>query len=450
MLQQEKKGKMPPQSIDAEEAVLGALLVNPPSITRVVESLSPESFYKNAHKVLYSAILDLFNKSEPIDIVTVSEYLRDQDKLEKAGGRAYINDLALNVVTTANVEHYAKIISEKGILRELIAAGNEIVSIAFEEGNSDITLDAAEKKIFSIAQKRVTTDLIHVKDLVVTGYEQIEARYNNRNELSGVPTGFYDLDNQTSGLNKSDLIILAARPAMGKTSFALNIALNVALKKKTPVAIFSLEMSKEQLIQRLLCSQAEIDASRLRSGHMQSEDWASLTKAMGELADAPIFIDDTPAVSVMDIRAKCRRLCMEHGNLGLIAIDYLQLMEGNSKGRIDRVQEISAISRGLKQLARELNVPVIALSQLSRAVEGRTSKKPMLSDLRESGSIEQDADIVMFIYRDDYYNPENLESKGKAEIIIAKQRNGPVGSINLLFQSNITKFKNPTTKVVDF
>lgn len=450
MLQQEKIGKMPPQSIDAEEAVLGALLVNPPSITRVVESLSPESFYKNAHKVLYSAILDLFNKSEPIDIVTVSEYLRDQDKLEKAGGRAYINDLALNVVTTANVEHYAKIISEKGILRELIAAGNEIVSIAFEEGNSDITLDAAEKKIFSIAQKRVTTDLIHVKDLVVTGYEQIEARYNNRNELSGVPTGFYDLDNQTSGLNKSDLIILAARPAMGKTSLALNIALNVALKKKTPVAIFSLEMSKEQLIQRLLCSQAEIDASRLRSGHMQSEDWASLTKAMGELADAPIFIDDTPAVSVMDIRAKCRRLCMEHGNLGLIAIDYLQLMEGNSKGRIDRVQEISAISRGLKQLARELNVPVIALSQLSRAVEGRTSKKPMLSDLRESGSIEQDADIVMFIYRDDYYNPENLESKGKAEIIIAKQRNGPVGSINLLFQSNITKFKNPTTKVVDF
>jgi replicative DNA helicase len=449
-LLQEKIGKMPPQSIEAEEAVLGALLVNPTSLTRVVETLAPESFYKPAHKVLYSAIIDLFNKSEPIDIVTVSEYLRDADKLEKAGGRAYINDLAMNVVTTANIEHYAKIISEKGVLRDLIAAGNEIVSIAFEEGNSDITLDAAEKKIFSIAQKKVTTDLVHVKDLVVTGYEQIEARYNNRNELSGVPTGFYDLDNQTSGLNKSDLIILAARPAMGKTSFALNISLNVALKKKTPVAIFSLEMSKEQLIQRLLCSQAEIDASRLRSGHMQSEDWASLTKAMGELADAPIFIDDTPAVSVMDIRAKCRRLCMEHGNIGLIAIDYLQLMEGTSKGRIDRVQEISAISRGLKQLARELKVPIIALSQLSRAVESRTSKKPMLSDLRESGSIEQDADIVMFIYRDDYYNPENLEMKGKAEIIIAKQRNGPVGSINLLFQSNITKFKNPTTKVVDF
>ncbi len=443
-------GKMPPQSVEAEEAVLGALLVNPASITRVVETLSPESFYKPAHKILYGAIVDLFNKSEPVDIVTVSEYLRDIDKLEKAGGRAYINDIAMNVVTTANVEHYAKIISEKGTLRDLIQAGNEIISIAYDEGNSDITLDTAEKMIFSIAQKKVSSDLIHVKDLVVTGYEQIEARYNNRNELSGVPTGFYDLDNQTSGLNKSDLIILAARPAMGKTSLALNIALNVALKKKIPVAIFSLEMSKEQLVQRLMCSQAEIDASRLRSGHMQSEDWAALTKAMGELADAPIFIDDTPALGVMDIRAKCRRLCMEHGNLGLIAVDYLQLMEGSSKGRVDRVQEISAISRGLKQLARELNAPVMALSQLSRAVEGRQSKKPMLSDLRESGSIEQDADIVMFIYRDDYYNPENLEMKGKAEIIIAKQRNGPVGSIHLLFQSNITKFKNPTTKVVDF
>lgn len=447
---QEKIGKVPPQSIEAEEALLGALLVNPASITRVIETITPDSFYKPAHKVLYSAIVDLFNKSEPVDIVTVSEYLRDADKLEKAGGRAYINDMAFNVVTTANIEHYAKIISEKATLRELIVAGNEIITTAYDEGSSDITLDTAEKMIFSIAQKKTTTDLIHVKDLVVTSYEQIEARYNNRNELSGVPTGFYDLDNQTSGLNKSDLIILAARPAMGKTSFALNISLNVALKKKMPVAIFSLEMSKEQLVQRLLCSHAEIDASRLRSGHMQSEDWAALTKSMGALADAPVFIDDTPAVNVMDIRAKCRRLSMEYGALGLVAIDYLQLMEGSSKGRFDRVQEISAISRGLKQLARELNAPVMALSQLSRAVEARQSKKPMLSDLRESGSIEQDADIVMFIYRDDYYNPENLEAKGKAEIIVAKQRNGPVGSVNLLFQSNITKFKNPTTKVVDF
>lgn len=447
---QEKIRKLPPQSIEAEEALLGALLVNPVSITRIIELIEPESFYKPAHKILYEAILDLSNKNEPVDIITVSEHLRNEDKLEKVGGRAHINDIALNVVTTANIEHYAKIISEKATLRELIAAGNEIISHAFEEGQTDVTLDIAEKMIFSIAQKKTVTDLIHVKDLVVTSYEQIEARYNNRNELSGVPTGFYDLDSQTSGLNKSDLIILAARPAMGKTSFALNIALNVALKKKVPVAIFSLEMSKEQLVQRLLCSHAEIDASRLRSGHMQSEDWAALTKSMGALADVPLFIDDTPGINVMDIKAKCRRLAMENSGLGLVVIDYLQLMEGSSKGRIDRVQEISAISRGLKQLARELNAPIVALSQLSRAVEGRQSKKPMLSDLRESGSIEQDADIVMFIYRDDYYNPENLEAKGKAEIIIAKHRNGPVGSIDLLFQSNITKFKNPTTKVVDF
>lgn len=445
-----KASKIPPQSLEAEEAVLGALLVNPVSITKVVEQLSPKSFYKKSHGVIYGAITDLFNKSEPVDIITVSEHLRDNDNLEKAGGRAYISDLAMNVITTANIEYYAKIITEKSILRDLIAAGNDIVSMAFEEENTDATLDSAEKMIFAIAEQKESTDLTHVKDLVVKGYEQIEARYNNRNELSGVPTGFYDLDTMTSGLNKSDLIILAARPAMGKTSFCLNIAQNIAVKKKTPVALFSLEMSKEQLVQRLLCSQAEIDASRLRSGHMQSEDWAGLTKAMGELADAPVFIDDTAAISVMDIRAKCRRLAMENGGLGLVVIDYLQLMEGNSKGRIDRVQEISQISRGLKQLARELDAPVIALSQLSRAVEARTSKKPMLSDLRESGSIEQDADIVMFIYRDDYYNPENLENKGKAEIIVAKQRNGPVGSVNLLFQSNITKFKNPTTKVSDF
>lgn len=442
--------KIPPQSIESEEAVLGAILINPQSIMRVIETLSAEHFYKPAHKIIYSAIIDLFNKSEPVDILTVSEHLRDIEKLEKVGGRAYINDLALNVVNTANIEHYAKILNEKHTLRELINAGNEIVNISFEEGNSDITLDTAEKLIFSIAQKKTTTDLVHVKDLVVSSYEKIEHRYNHRNELSGLATGFYDLDNQMSGLNRSDLIILAARPAMGKTSFALNIAANVAIKNNFPVAIFSLEMSKEQLVQRLLCSQAEIDATRLRSGHMQTEDWGALTTAMGQFADTPIFIDDTPGVSVMDIRAKCRRLSMEYGKLGLIAIDYLQLMEGSSKGRIDRVQEISAISRGLKQLARELDAPIIALSQLSRAVEARQVKKPMLSDLRESGSIEQDADVVMFIYRDDYYNPENLEQKGKAEIIIAKQRNGPVGSVHLLFQSNITKFKNPTTKVVDF
>jgi len=442
--------KLPPQSIEAEEAVLGALLVNPAAITRVVESLKPEQFYKPSHRIIYSAIVDLFNNNEPIDVVTVSEYLRDQDKLDGIGGRAYINDLALSVVTTANIEYYAKIITEKAILRDLIKAGTEIVNIAYEEGSTDATLDTAEKMIFSIAQQKTTNDLVHIKDVVLTSYNQIEERYNNRDELLGVSSGFYDLDRITAGFQKSDLIILAARPSMGKTAFCLNIAQEVGIRGRKPVAIFSLEMSKEQLVQRMLCSEAEIDSNRLRTGHMQSDDWSRLTTAMGLLADAPIFIDDTPGVSVMDVRAKCRRLAMENGDLGLIVIDYLQLMEGSGRSRGDRVQEISEISRGLKGIAREIKAPVIALSQLSRAVEQRQSKKPMLSDLRESGSIEQDADIVMFIYRDEYYDPENTENKGKAEIIIAKQRNGPVGSVELLFQNNITKFKNPATSTQVF
>ena len=307
---------------------------------------------------------------------------------------------------------------------------------------SEINLMLQENTV-SVGQKAKVISSV-AGTVIDTLYEAVHRGTN----MTGISTGWKYLDKYLGGWNKGNMVVIAGRPGSGKTAIALSLAIDSCRLAK--VLFISLEMSKEQLVQRLMCSQAEIDASRLRSGHMQSEDWAALTKAMGELADAPIFIDDTPALGVMDIRAKCRRLCMEHGNLGLVAVDYLQLMEGSSKGRIDRVQEISAISRGLKQLARELNAPVMALSQLSRAVEGRQSKKPMLSDLRESGSIEQDADIVMFIYRDDYYNPENLEMKGKAEIIIAKQRNGPVGSLHLLFQSNITKFKNPTTKVVDF
>jgi replicative DNA helicase len=435
--------KLPPQSLEAEENVLGAIMVNSLVLVRIVEMLKPASFYKPAHGEIYSVMVELFNKNQPIDVVTVSETLRDKGKLELVGGRSYINDIALSIVTTANVDFYAKIIEEKSILRELINAGSEIVQLAYDEGSTDAVLDAAEQTIFSIAQKKTRDDLTHIKDLVLTSYEQIEQRYNNRDELIGVSSGFYDLDNLTAGFQKSDLIILAARPAMGKTALCLNMAQHVGIREKKPVAVFSLEMAKSQLVQRMLCSEAEIDTNRLRTGHMQSEDWAALSKAMGLLADAKIFIDDSPGVGVMDIRAKCRRLVMEYGEIGLIVIDYLQLMEGTSKGRIDRVQEISAISRGLKSLARELQVPIIALSQLSRAVESRTNKRPMLSDLRESGSIEQDADIVMFIYRDEYYEPDNLENKGKAEIIISKQRNGPVGSVNLLFQANITKFKNP-------
>ncbi len=437
-----KLGKLPPQSVEAEEAILGAILANPTVLNRIVEYIRPESFYKPSHKVIYEAVLSLFARNDAIDIVTVSEFLRENDKLELAGGRAYINDLALNVVTTANVEFYAKIIQEKEIKRALINAGSEIVTMAYDNFSTESTLDNAEKLIFNIASQKNTSDLTPVKDLVLTSFEQIEYRYNHRDELSGITTGFYDLDQMTSGLQKSDLIILAARPSMGKTAFVLNLAQNVALRGNKAVAIFSLEMPKQQLVKRMLCSEAEVDTQRLNSGHMQPKDWEKLTNAMNSFADAPIYIDDTGSVTVLDVRAKCRRLAMEEKNLGLIVIDYLQLMEGGSGSNNDRNQQISAISRGLKTLARELEVPIIALSQLSRNVESRNDKRPMMSDLRDSGAIEQDADIVMFIYRDEYYNKEETDNRGKAELIIAKHRNGPVGNVDLLFQSNITKFKN--------
>ncbi len=435
--------KLLPQSVEAEEAVLGAILVNPLSLGRIVEFLNPESFYKPAHKVIYQAMLDLFRKNEPIDIVTVSEFLRNDEKLEAAGGRAYINDLALNVVTTANVEFYAKIVQEKEIKRALINAGSEIVSMSYENEETDVVLDNAQKLIFNIASQKDVGDMVPIQDLIVSSYEQIESRYNNKDELVGVTTGFYDLDALTSGLQKSDLIILAARPSMGKTAFALNLAQNVALKGKKGVAIFSLEMPKIQIAKRMLCAEAEVDTQRSNTGHMQLKDFQKLTDAMERLADTRIYIDDTAGVTATDIKAKCRRLMLEEKELGLIVIDYLQLMEGGGNPN-DRNQQISAISRSLKGLARELNVPIIALSQLSRGVEARTDKRPMLSDLRDSGAIEQDADIVMFIYRDEYYNKDDVENKGKAELIIAKHRNGPVGTVNLLFQSNITKFKNQT------
>ena len=440
---------MLPQNIEAEEAVLGAILVNPNVITKVVETLKPESFYKPAHRHVYEAMLQLFNTNERIDIVSVSDVLSYNSKLEIIGGRAFVNDLCYKTVTTSNIEYYAKIVQEKAIKRALINAGSEIVSFGYDVNPIDQSLDSAEKLIFDIASKKATTDLVHVKDLVLNTYEKIEYRYEHKDELTGVPTNFYELDAILNGLQRSDLIILAARPAMGKTAFALNIAQNVALKAKVPVAIFSLEMSKDQLMQRMLCSEAEVDSQRVKTGNMQSKDWEKLANAMNEFAQAPIYIDDTSGCTITDIRAKCRRLKMEEKNLGLILIDYLQLME--SAGREDRMQQISAISRGLKILAKELDVPVIALSQLSRAVESRTDKRPMLSDLRESGSIEQDADIVMFIYRDEYYRKEDGEeevsakaqSKGESEIIIAKHRNGSVGTVKLLFQGNITKFKNP-------
>ncbi len=445
----EDLAQLMPQNIDAEEAILGAILVSPTCMNKVVEHLHPESFYKPANRYVYEAMLQLYNGEDKIDIVSVSDVLNINQKLELVGGRAYINDLSYKTITTTNVEYYSKIVQEKAIKRSLINAGSEIINSGYDLNPIEESLEVAERLIFDIASQKASTALVPIKDLVYDSYAKIEERYNNKGTLTGTPTDYYDLDTMTNGLQKSDLIILAARPAMGKTSFALNIAQNVALKAKIPVAIFSLEMSKEQLVQRLLCAEAEVDTQRLKTGNMQAKDWEKLAVAMDKFSQAPIYIDDTAGVTITDLRAKCRRLAMTEKNLGLIVIDYLQLIEGT--GREDRMQQISSISRGLKILAKELNVPIISLSQLSRAVESRTDKRPMLSDLRESGSIEQDADIVMFIYRDEYYKNANEDedeaekaaNKGEAEIIIAKHRNGPVGTVKLLFQSNITKFKNP-------
>jgi replicative DNA helicase len=432
--------RLPPQSLDSEQAVLGALLVSGDGITRVVDVLEPEYFYRKAHQVLYAAMLDLFDKNEPIDIVTVSQYLKDEGKLDGVGGRQYITDLSLSIATTANLEYYARIVQEKALLRHLIKAGTEIVSQCYEDPDADAAIDRAEHLIFSLAQKRSMQQLVHIKHIVETSFQRIEERYENRDSLSGVPSGFYDLDALTSGFQSSDLIIVAARPSMGKTALCLNIAQHVAVEHKIPVAVFSLEMSKEQLVSRMLCSEASIDANRLRTGHLHTNDWTHLAMAMGRLGEAPIFIDDSALLNVLEIRAKARRLKAEMKGLGLIIVDYIQLLQGR-KQTDNRVQEVSEISRSLKTLAREINVPVIALSQLSRAVEARQNKRPMLSDLRESGSIEQDSDLVMFIYRDEYYNPES-ERRGEAEIIIAKQRNGPTGTVDLLYQASITRFLN--------
>ena len=434
--------RLPPQSLEAEQAVLGALLVSGDGVSRIVDLLMPDYFYRKAHQMIYAAMLDLYEANEPIDIVTISQYLKDEGKLENVGGRAYISELSGGVATTANLEYYAKVVQEKALLRQLIRAGTEIVGSCYEETDADVALDKAEHMIFTLAQKREMQSLVHVKNIVENSFQQIEFRYENRDSLSGAPSGFYDLDAMTSGFQPSDLVIIAARPSMGKTAFVLNVAQNCAVEHNVPVAVFSLEMSKESLVMRMLCAEAEIDANRLRTGHMHTSDWTRLATAMGRLGEAPIYIDDSALVNALEIRAKCRRLKAENSGLGMIIIDYIQLMQGRKQGGGEnRVQEVSEISRSLKTLARELEVPVLALSQLSRAVESRQNKRPMLSDLRESGSIEQDADLVLFLYRDEYYNPES-EQRGEAEVIIAKQRNGPVGTVDLLYQASITRFLN--------
>lgn len=431
--------KIPPHNLEAEQAVLGAMMIDKEAIYAAMENLVPEDFYKEAHQIIYSVLQTLEAKGEPVDMIVLTEELRRQNNLERIGGIGYIATLANTVPTAANIRHYAGIVEEKAILRKLIRYSTQIASRCYEDQEDTMELlDNAEKMILEIASNRNSDGLVSIKTVLSHTLEKIEQMSNNKGNVTGVPSYFADLDRMTSGWQPSDLIILAARPAMGKTTFGLNIAYNAAARGKLPVAVFSLEMSREQLVQRLISAEAMIDQHKLRTGRLQDEEWLRLTKAAQPLSTAQIYIDDTPAISVLELRAKARRLKAEKG-LALIVIDYLQLMQVNNRKNDNRQQEISEISRSLKALARELDVPVLALSQLSRAVEQTHEKRPALSHLRESGALEQDSDLVMFIYREDYYNPES-EKPGIAEIILAKHRNGPTGSVELGFIKEFTKF----------
>ncbi len=431
--------RLPPQNIEAEEAILGGILLDPEAIGRVSDRLVPEAFYISAHTTIYQAALRLHIQQKPTDLLSITSWLTDNDRLTQIGGRNKLATLVERTVSAVNIDALAGLVMEKYLRRQLIKAGNEIVHLGFEtETELPIVLDNAEQKVFNVTQQKTQSGLVHIGDTLTNTYEDIETRHQGI-ALPGIPCGFYDLDAMTSGFQRSDLIIIAGRPSMGKTAFCLNLAHNIAAGYQLPVAVFSLEMSKEQLVQRLLASEAGIESSYLRSGRISQTQWDPLLRAINRLSETPIFIDDTSNITVTQMRSQARRLQAEQSkNLGLIVIDYLQLMEGSSD---NRVQELSRITRSLKGLARELSVPIIALSQLSRGVEARTNKRPMLSDLRESGSIEQDADIVMMLYRDEYYSPDTPD-RGIAEVIIAKHRNGPTGTIKLLFDPQFTKFKN--------
>ncbi|MBP2634761.1 MAG: dnaC [Firmicutes bacterium] len=435
--------RVPPQNVEAEQSVLGAMMIEREAISKVVELLRPEDFYREAHRLIFNAMLELFNKNDAVDLVTVVEVLRRDEKLEGAGGIAYVSALANSVPTAANVMYHARIVEEKALLRQLITTATEVAGMGYE-ANEEVTviMDKAEKMILEVSNRKAGQEFASIKNIIFDVFDKVSELYSSKGGITGLSTGFKDLDKLTSGLQASDLILIAARPSMGKTAFVLNIAQNVAIKEKQAVAFFSLEMSKEQLVQRMLCAEAPIDAQRLRIGELENNDWDKLVRAADRLAAAPIFIDDTAGITVMEMRSKARRLKIEH-NLQLIIIDYLQLMQGSSGSsrNENRQQEISEISRSLKALARELKVPVIALSQLSRGVESRQVKKPMLSDLRESGSLEQDADIVAFLYREDYYDPET-ENKNITDVIVAKHRNGPVDSVQLFFHKQFTKFSD--------
>lgn len=426
-----------PHNVEAEQSVIGSMLLDKTSIAQATEGLKSEDFYKDTHKVIYNAIVDLFQKDIPIDMVTLIESLRSANMLEASGGITYISEIFNSVPSTANLQSYIKIVAEKSLLRKLIRASTETMEQSYNNQN-DVAkvLDGAEKRIFDIAEKRSTNDFEPMNTVLERGFLEIERLFNNKGQITGISSGFPELDAKTSGFQKGDMILVAARPSMGKTTFALNLAEYAALRAGKSVAVFSLEMSKEQLAYKLLCSEANVDMLKLRSGNLEDKDWENIAKASGPLAAAKIYIDDSAGTSVMEMRSKCRRLKIEHG-IDYIIIDYLQLMSGSNTE--SRQQEVSEISRSIKALAKEMQCPVVALSQLSRAPEQRADHRPMLSDLRESGSIEQDADIVMFLYRDEYYN-KDTEDKNVAECIIAKQRNGPTGTVKLAWLGQFSKF----------
>ena len=441
--------RLPPQNLEAEMSVLGGVLLENEALNRALEFLRTEDFYRESHRKIFNALIILGDKNEPADLVTLTAVLKDRGELEAVGGSTYLATLVDYVPTAANINYYCKLVKEKSVARKLIEASTTIATRGYEGGDMEEILDQAEKSIFEISENRIRPSYYPVKDILKDTFKSIEALYERKELVTGVPTGYHDLDKMTAGLQPSDLIIVAGRPSMGKTAFALNLVeyATTHADNSVPAVIFSLEMSKEQLVQRMLCSLAKVDAGRLRTGHLGESDWPKLTMAAGQLNETQIFIDDTPAISVLELRSKARRLKAEHG-LGLIIVDYLQLMRGSNPE--SRQQEISEISRSLKALAKELALPVVALSQLNRSLESRTDKRPMMADLRESGAIEQDADVIMFVYREAVYcedckSRERTCEKGHdkdAEIIIGKQRNGPIGTVHLTFRGEFTRFEN--------
>jgi replicative DNA helicase len=442
--------KVPPQNLEAESSVLGGILLENDAINLVLELLRAEDFYRESHRKIFRAMIELSDRSEPVDLITLSEFLKARGDLEAVGGTAYLASLADFVPTAANISFYARIVREKSILRSLISTATEIATRGYEEqGNVEEFLDAAEKVIFDISEKKIKASFVAVGDMIKDTLKTVEKLYERKEMVTGVPTGYEDLDRLTAGLQPADLVIVAGRPSMGKTAFSLNIVTNAAFAG-VGAAVFSLEMAKEQLVLRMLCSEARVNNSKVRSGYLAERDFPKLANAAGRLHEAPIYIDDTPAISVLELRAKARRLVRDRNKkVGLIVIDYLQLMRGMGNAS-NREQEISEISRSLKALAKELNVPVVAISQLNRRVEDRGDRRPMMSDLRESGAIEQDADVIMFIYRDEVYNKNDDSLKGVAEVIVAKQRNGPIDTVKLTFLNEFTRFENYTERNEDF